>query len=204
MAEEKQAAGSPAQSGGGRQGMPDLSGTGDEASRTRLPLTHLDETGAARMVDVAGKEVTQRRARARARLDMQAATRDRIACGQLPKGDALATARIAGIMAAKRTHELIPLCHPLPLSAVRLDIEPCDDPPGITIECEVAVTARTGAEMEALTACALAALAIYDMVKSVERGVRISQIMLIEKSGGSSGTWKLPEAQHRTGTPPHD
>ena len=149
-------------------------------------LTHLDERGQARMVDVGAKDVTQRRAVARALVRMTPATAAAIAAGDAPKGDVLATARIAGIQAAKRTSELIPLCHPLPLDKVTVDAE-VDAAAGlVTITAEARVTARTGVEMEALTAASVAALTVYDMVKGIERGVEIASVALLEKTGGKS------------------
>ncbi|MFN8201023.1 MAG: cyclic pyranopterin monophosphate synthase MoaC [Solirubrobacteraceae bacterium] len=149
-------------------------------------LTHLDERGQARMVDVGGKEVTQRRAVARALVRMSPATAAAIAAGDAPKGDVLATARIAGIQAAKRTSELIPLCHPLALEKVTVDAE-VDAAEGlVTVTAEARVTARTGVEMEALTAASVAALTVYDMVKGIERGVEIASVALLAKTGGKS------------------
>ncbi len=147
-------------------------------------LTHLDEHGAARMVDVGAKPATERRAVAAATVRMAPATAAAVAAGDAPKGDVLGTARVAGIMAAKRTSDLIPLCHPLALSSVRVDLA-VDPPAGaVTIEAEVRTTGPTGVEMEALTACSVAALTIYDMVKGIERGVVVERIELLEKSGG--------------------
>ncbi|MEZ5120176.1 MAG: cyclic pyranopterin monophosphate synthase MoaC [Solirubrobacterales bacterium] len=149
-------------------------------------LTHLDERGQARMVDVGGKDVTQRRAVARALVRMSPATAAAIATGDAPKGDVLATARIAGIQAAKRTSELIPLCHPLALEKVTVDAE-VDAAEGlVTVTAEARVTARTGVEMEALTAASVAALTVYDMVKGIERGVEIASVALLAKTGGKS------------------
>lgn len=147
-------------------------------------LTHVDEHGAARMVDVGAKPATRRRAVARATVRMAPATAAAVAAGDAPKGDVLGTARVAGIMAAKRTADLIPLCHPLALSAVHVDlaIEPAAG--AVTIEAEVRTSGPTGVEMEALTACSVAALTIYDMVKGIERGVVIERVELREKSGG--------------------
>jgi cyclic pyranopterin phosphate synthase len=148
-------------------------------------LSHLDETGRARMVDVGGKVDSDRRARARAIVRMSPETAALVARGDAPKGDVLGTARLAGIQAAKRTDELIPLAHQLPLTFV--DVEAGIDPSGvITLVAEARTTAKTGVEMEALTACAVAALTVYDMVKGVERGVTIEQITLLEKTGGKS------------------
>ncbi|WP_097460941.1 cyclic pyranopterin monophosphate synthase MoaC [Mangrovitalea sediminis] len=152
-------------------------------------LTHLDESGAARMVDVTGKAVTQREARAEAIIRMQPATLDMVLEGRHPKGDVLATARIAGIMAAKKTHELIPLCHALNLTAVKVDIAPCDDSAGLRIEVLCRLADRTGVEMEALTAASVTALTLYDMCKAVDRGMVIESTRLLEKSGGRSGHW---------------
>ena len=151
-------------------------------------LSHLDEGGRARMVDVGAKPETDRRARARAIVRMSPETAALVADGDAPKGDVLATARLAGIQAAKRTGELIPLAHPLPLTYV--DVEAAIDRAGtVTLTAEARTTARTGVEMEALTACAVAALTVYDMVKGVERGVTIEHVTLLEKSGGRND-WK--------------
>jgi cyclic pyranopterin monophosphate synthase len=157
-------------------------------------LTHLDEHGRARMVDVGTKEVTARRARARAVVRMRPETAARVAAGDAPKGDVLATARIAGIQAAKRTGELIPLCHPLPLDHV--DVEAVVDPAAgtVTLTAEARVRARTGVEMEALTAVSVAALTVYDMVKGIERGVEIAAVHRLEKSGGRSGDWSREDS----------
>ena len=145
-------------------------------------LTHVDDSGNARMVDVGGKAVTDRRATAAARVRVSAATAQAIRAGDAPKGDVIGTARIAGIQAAKRTAELIPLCHPLPLSFVDVRIEVGDDV--VEIEAEARTSGQTGVEMEALTACSVAALTVYDMVKGIERGVTIEQVRLLEKTGG--------------------
>jgi cyclic pyranopterin phosphate synthase len=153
-------------------------------------LTHLDEHGAARMVDVGEKPQTARRAVARALVRMDPATAARVAAGDAPKGDVLGTARIAGIQAAKRTGELIPLCHPLPLDHVDVDAEVDAETGTVTITAEARVTARTGVEMEALTAASVAALTVYDMVKGLEKGVEITSVVLLEKSGGRSGEWR--------------
>ena len=149
-------------------------------------LSHLDEQGRARMVDVGAKPETDRRARAQAVVHMSAETAALVADGDAPKGDVLGTARLAGIQAAKRTGELIPLAHPLPLDFV--DVEAAIDVEGgtVTIEAEARTVAKTGVEMEALTACAVAALTVYDMVKGIERGVAIEQLVLLEKAGGKS------------------
>jgi cyclic pyranopterin monophosphate synthase len=155
-------------------------------------LTHLDEHGDARMVDVGGKPVAERRAVARALVRMSPATAATVAAGDAPKGDVLGTARIAGVLAAKKTGELIPLCHPIGLDHV--DVEASIDAAAgtVTLTATAAVTARTGVEMEAMTAAAVAALTVYDMVKGVERGVAIEQVVLLEKTGGRSGTWRRP------------
>jgi cyclic pyranopterin phosphate synthase len=153
-------------------------------------LTHLDEHGDARMVDVGGKPVTERRAVARAVVRMTPETARIVAAGDAPKGDVLGVARIAGIMAAKQTGELIPLCHPMGLDHVDVDGVVDVDAGTITITASASVTARTGVEMEAMTAASVAALTVYDMVKGVERGVAIEEVVLLEKSGGASGTWR--------------
>ncbi len=151
-------------------------------------FSHLDPHGKAQMVDVSEKPVTRRVAEASCRVLLSAQTLIRLA--NLPKGDAFAVARLAGIQGAKRTSELIPLAHPLPLDQVEVELQPI--PEGIEIRSRVVVTARTGAEMEALTACSTAALALYDMVKAVERGVTITDLRLEAKSGGRSGGYKRP------------
>jgi cyclic pyranopterin phosphate synthase len=153
-------------------------------------LTHLGKTGEARMVDVSPKADTERVAVAEGRVVMQAATLDLVLTGDAKKGDVLGAARIAGIMAAKRTHELIPLCHPLLLSKVEVDITPDATLPGLLVRATVKVKGPTGVEMEALTAVSVACLTVYDMVKAVERGMRIEGIRLIEKTGGKSGHYR--------------
>ena len=153
-------------------------------------LSHLNDAGEARMVDISPKEVTSRAARAEGFVSMSPKTLDLIFGGNTPKGDVLATARIAGIMAAKRTAELIPLCHPLPLTEVTVDFEPSRDPPGLKVEASAKVDAKTGVEMEALTAVSIACLTIYDMVKAVDRAMSFSGIRLVEKTGGRSGHFK--------------
>ena len=150
-------------------------------------LTHLDAEGRVAMVDTTGKAQTARRAVASARVLMSAETVAALRAGRTPKGDPLEAARIAGIMAAKRTAELIPLCHPLPLTHADVRAELRDD--GVYLEAEAATTAQTGVEMEALTAAAVAALTVYDMCKAVEKGIRITDVQLEEKTGGKSGTW---------------
>ena len=153
-------------------------------------LTHLDEHGTARMVDVGDKPATDRRAVARAVVRMSPGTAATVLAGDAPKGDVLGTARIAGILAAKRTGELIPLCHPLGLDHVDIDAEVDAAAGTVTLTAEARVTARTGVEMEAMTAASVAALTVYDMVKGLERGVEIASVALVEKSGGRSGTWR--------------
>lgn len=153
-------------------------------------LSHLDESGAARMVDVGGKQVTRREAVAEARVAMSRSTLELIASGSLPKGDVFATARLAGIQAAKKASEIIPLCHPLRLDGVAVDFEVDTATSSIRVLSTVRATDRTGVEMEALTAAAAAALTIYDMCKAVERGVEVERLRLVRKSGGKSGTWE--------------
>ncbi len=153
-------------------------------------LTHLSGSGAAHMVDVSDKAATQRAAVAEGRVLMSPATLKLVVAGDAKKGDVLGAARIAGIMAAKRTHELIPLCHPLLLSKVEVDLTPDENLPGVRVEASVKVAGQTGVEMEALTAVSIACLTIYDMVKSAERSMRIEGIRLIEKRGGKSGVYR--------------
>jgi cyclic pyranopterin phosphate synthase len=154
-------------------------------------LTHLDEFGAAHMVDVADKPVTHRRAVAEAVVRMRPETLAMIVEGRAPKGDVFAVARIAGIQAAKRTSDLIPLCHPLPITKVSVELEPGDAEVRITAVVET--DGKTGIEMEALTAAAVSGLALYDMCKAVDRGMEITSVRLLEKSGGASGTWLAKE-----------
>jgi cyclic pyranopterin monophosphate synthase len=156
-------------------------------------LTHIDEHGSARMVDVGEKEVTERRAVARAVVRMSPATAGAVARGDAPKGDVLATARLAGILAAKRTDELIPLCHGLPLSYAGVEGEVDEAGGTVTLVAEARTRARTGVEMEALTAASVAALTVYDMVKGLEKGVEIAEVVLLEKTGGRSGDWRRTE-----------
>jgi len=157
-------------------------------------LTHLDERGNAHMVDVADKDVTHRKAIAGARVRMQPETLAMIVEGRTPKGDVFATARIAGIMASKRTSDLIPLCHPLALTKVSVELEPEAEPEAAVLITAVAETdGKTGVEMEALTAASVAALTIYDMCKAVDRGMEIGQVRLLHKEGGKSGTWDRKE-----------
>jgi cyclic pyranopterin monophosphate synthase len=162
------------------------------ARRTKT-LSHLSGRGEARMVDVSAKPVSERVAIAEGRVLMQPTTLDIVRRGDAKKGDVLGAARIAGIMAAKRTHELIPLCHPLALTQVEVDVTPNAKLPGVTVRARVKVAGQTGVEMEALTAVSVACLTIYDMVKAVERGMRIEGIRLIEKSGGKSGHYRAKE-----------
>jgi cyclic pyranopterin phosphate synthase len=154
------------------------------------PLSHLDESGAAHMVDVTAKDVTDRTAVATGRVVMRPETLDLVLAGDAPKGDVIGTARLAGIMAAKRTHELIPLCHPLPIGKVSVEIEPDRALPGLVVTATVRVSGRTGVEMESLTAVSVACLTIYDMAKAVEKGMRIEDVRLLEKTGGKSGPWR--------------
>ncbi len=155
-------------------------------------LTHFDELGASRMVDVGDKAVTRRRAVASAHVVMQPSTLERIASGGHAKGNVLEVARLAGIMAAKRTGDLIPLCHPLPIDGVVVDFE-VQQPATLRIDATVTTTSKTGVEMEALIAAATAALTVYDMVKSADRGVVIEHVQLEHKSGGKSGEWNRAE-----------
>ena len=155
-------------------------------------FTHLDPLGRARMVDVTPKEATHRRANARCRVYMKPETASAVARGAITKGDVLAVARIAGIQAAKRTSDLIPLCHPLLVGSVFVNFEIEDD--YVEVEAQVETVDRTGVEMEALTACSVAALAIYDMCKSMDRGMVISDLALWEKMGGKSGTYRRDPA----------
>ena len=152
-------------------------------------LSHVDEQGRVRMVDVTGKDVTQRVAVAKGVVTMRAETLAAIAEGQIPKGDVLTVARIAGIMGAKKTSELVPMCHPLNISGVRVELTPRRDPPSVEIEATVRIAGRTGVEMEALTAVSVAGLTIYDMCKAVDRDMTVGEIRLMYKSGGKSGTF---------------
>jgi cyclic pyranopterin phosphate synthase len=160
------------------------------SSKNAPALTHIGTSGEARMVDVSQKPATERTAVAEGRVVMSKATLELIVSGNAKKGDVLGTARIAGIMAAKRTSELIPLCHPLALSKVTLDIAPDRNLPGCIVRATVKVTGPTGVEMEALTAVSVACLTIYDMIKAAERGVRIEGLHLVEKIGGKSGHYR--------------
>lgn len=162
-------------------------------------LTHIDASGRADMVDVGDKPVSTRTAIAEGSVTMARATLDLILAGHAKKGDVIATARLAGIMAAKRTHELIPLCHPLLLTKVGVDIEPDDSLPGLRVRALARVSGQTGVEMEALTACSVACLTIYDMAKAVDRGMVIGGIRLLEKTGGVSGDWTVESAAKTDG-----
>ena len=153
-------------------------------------LSHLDEKGAARMVDVSAKDVTERVARAAGFVLMKPETLALIEKGEAKKGDVLATARIAGIMAAKKTSDLIPLCHPLAITKATIEFAPSKNPCGIAVAAEVKVSGQTGVEMEALTAVSVACLTIYDMLKAADKGMIIRDVRLIEKKGGKSGHWK--------------
>ena len=155
-------------------------------------LSHLNERGEARMVDVSEKSVTARTAIAEGFVTMDPKTLDMILDGRAPKGDVLATARIAGIMGAKKTAELIPLCHPLPLTQVTLDFTPSRDPAGLRVTATAKVEGKTGVEMEALTAVTVACLTLYDMCKAVDRAMSFSGIRLVEKTGGRSGDFRAP------------
>jgi len=153
-------------------------------------LSHITAAGAAHMVDVASKAETRRLARARGRVVMNPETLALALAGDAKKGDVFGVARLAGIMAAKKTSDLIPLCHPLPLSSVVVDIAPDETLPGVIVTAETGVTGKTGVEMEALTAVAVACLTIYDMLKAVDRGMRIEGVELVAKEGGKSGPWR--------------
>lgn len=155
-------------------------------------LTHLDEAGRARMVDVSSKESTARVAKAEGQLRCDAATIDRVREGRTPKGSVIQTAELAGVMAAKRTAELVPLCHPLALTKVDVSIEFDDDLPGFRVAAEVRTVGQTGVEMEALTAVSVACLTLFDMLKAVDRAMVINGVRVIEKSGGRSGSWTAP------------
>src|SRR5277367_3079733 len=161
-----------------------------KASKGSPALTHIGASGEARMVDVSEKPATERTAVAEGRVVMSKATLELVVSGNAKKGDVLGVARVAGIMAAKRTHELIPLCHPLALSKVTVDIAPDAKIRGCIVRASVKVTGPTGVEMEALTAVSVACLTIYDMIKAAERGVRIEGIHLVEKIGGKSGHYR--------------
>jgi len=157
---------------------------------TQPGLTHVDEAGHARMVDVSGKDVTARQARATGRVLLSAAAIAALRAGEVPKGDALAVARIAGIQGAKRTPDLVPLCHPIALHAVAVDLTVADD--AVLIEATVRTADRTGVEMEALTSVTVAGLALIDMVKAIDPAAVISDVRVEEKTGGKTGTWRRP------------
>jgi len=153
-------------------------------------LSHVDESGAARMVDVSPKPETARTARAGGAIRMSAEALALVRENRVAKGDVLSVARIAGIMAAKKTSDLVPLCHPLPLSGVVVELRLDDELPGVRVEATVRTTGRTGVEMEALTAVSVALLTVYDMVKAVDRGMEIGSVLLLEKAGGVRGDWR--------------
>jgi cyclic pyranopterin monophosphate synthase len=155
-------------------------------------LTHLNAEGEARMVDVSDKVVTKRSATAEALVKMSLKTLQQIASGNAPKGDVLATVRVAGIMAAKQTANLIPLCHPLPISKVSIDLQADEALPGYRIQATVNIEGKTGVEMEALTAATVAALTLYDMAKAIEKSIEIGSIRLLSKTGGKSGDYVAP------------
>jgi cyclic pyranopterin phosphate synthase len=157
-------------------------------------LSHLNEAGEARMVDVSDKPVTERSATAQGFVAMAPATLALIETGEAKKGDVLATARIAGIMAAKKTHELIPLCHPLAITKATIDFERSTRPTGIRVTAQVKVAGQTGVEMEALTAVSIACLTIYDMLKAADKAMTLGPIRLLEKTGGRSGTYRASDA----------
>ncbi len=154
-----------------------------------MVLTHIDERGKARMVDVSGKEVTEREAVAKGRVLMKMETLELILANEVKKGDVLGVARVAGILAAKKTGELIPLCHPLNITSVEVEFEPVKDVPCVDITATARVSSKTGVEMEALTAVSAAALTIYDMCKAVDKGMTLTDIRLVKKTGGKSGTF---------------
>ncbi|NEO12648.1 MULTISPECIES: cyclic pyranopterin monophosphate synthase MoaC [unclassified Moorena] len=154
-------------------------------------LSHLDSQGQAQMVDVSGKALTKRQALAAAQVRMKTATFNTIQSGNAPKGDVLGTARLAGIMAAKQTSQLIPLCHPLPLHKIEVQVEPDSQLPGYQIQASVTTKAETGVEMEALTAVSVAALTLYDMAKALEKSIAIESIRLLSKTGGKSGDYQI-------------
>ena len=163
------------------------------------PLTHIGADGEARMVDVSGKAATARVAIAEGKVRMAAATLATILAGDAKKGDVIGAARIAGIMAAKKTADLIPLCHPVALTRVAVDIAPDEALPGLDVRAEARCVGPTGVEMEALTAVSIACLTVYDMAKAIDRGMSIEGIRLIEKRGGKSGEWRAPEGGEKRG-----
>jgi cyclic pyranopterin phosphate synthase len=165
----------------------------EHKSQKNFELSHLDTAGQAQMVDVSAKVATVRTAIAVAQVRMQLETMHAISVGNAPKGDVLGTARLAGIMAAKQTANLIPLCHPLAINKVEVQITPNPELPGYDIQAEVRIKGETGVEMEALTAASIAALTLYDMAKALEKSIQIEKIRLISKTGGKSGDYHLPE-----------
>ena len=162
----------------------------DPKPSSQARLTHLDQQGNAQMVDVTSKEDTRRTARAEGWIRMSAEALDLIREGNAPKGDVLATARVAGIMAGKRTAELIPLCHVLPATSIKIDMDLDAELPGVRVRGTAEVAGQTGVELEALTAVTVALLTVYDMVKAVDRGMEIGAVRLVHKAGGRSGTWE--------------
>ncbi|MGG6264558.1 cyclic pyranopterin monophosphate synthase MoaC [Leptolyngbya sp. AN03gr2] len=164
-------------------------------SEKSIELSHLDAAGQAQMVDVSAKSATARQATAIAKVRMKPETMNAIESGNSPKGDVLGTARIAGIMAAKQTSNLIPLCHPLPIQKVEVNILPKPELPGYEIQATVKIKAETGVEMEALTAASIAALTLYDMAKAIEKSITIEQIYLLNKTGGKSGDYSRESGQ---------
>jgi len=178
-----------------RAGKPRAAGAKGKAPEAPAPpaLSHLDARGQARMVDVGAKAATERVAVAEGTVIMRPETLELVVAGNAAKGDVLGAARLAGIMAAKRTHGLIPLCHPLPISKIEIEIDAEHSLPGFRVQATVKVTGQTGVEMEALVAVSIACLTIYDMVKAVERGMRIEGIRVLEKSGGKSGTYRAED-----------
>jgi cyclic pyranopterin monophosphate synthase len=167
------------------------------AGKSAPELSHLGKSGEAHMVDVSGKAATERIAVAEGKVVMRTETLDIVLNGNAVKGDVLGAARIAGIMAAKRTHQLIPLCHPLQITKVTVDIEPDHKLPGFVLQATVKVNGQTGVEMEAMTAVSVACLTLYDMVKAVEKGMRIEGIRLLEKQGGKSGTYRADDGKSK-------
>jgi cyclic pyranopterin monophosphate synthase len=165
-----------------------------KTAATLKALPHLNDRGQAHMVDVGGKAVTERTATASALVRLSAETADRLAAGTVPKGDVLAVARIAGISAAKRTDELIPLCHRVALTSVEVELRVDRDRAAVEISATARALDRTGVEMEALVAASVAALTIYDMLKGIDRGIEIASVFLVEKAGGRSGTWRRGQA----------
>ena len=161
----------------------------DEDPDNQPELTHIDSSGEARMIDVGAKEITERVATAGCEVIMTPKTLSLIRSGSIGKGDVIATAKLAGVMGGKRTAELIPMCHNIPISQIEIDIEELDDGAGLLVEATARATWRTGVEMEAMTAASIAALTIYDMCKSAERGVRVAELRLLRKSGGKSGDY---------------